>query len=221
MAQAQGLTVLPVIIQMAPGQAATTITVENHDSSETSFQVRAFAWNQRENADQLAPTDALLVSPPLGIIAAQGRQVMRLVLRRPPQGSEAAYRIWLDQIPPPAAPGTVRIALRLSIPIFAEPLTRVAPHVEWRIESSGGQAGLTGVNTGTRHDAVRDITLTSADNRPLKIESGTSPYVLAGATRRWRIVSSGPPLGAGARLHLAANADSGRIDQAVAVTGSP
>jgi fimbrial chaperone protein len=62
-ARAQALTVLPVTIEMAPGQKAAVLTVTS--AGQTSFQVRAYEWRQNENGDvQLAVTDALLASPP-------------------------------------------------------------------------------------------------------------------------------------------------------------
>lgn len=220
-AHAQGLTVLPVTIQLAPGQMAAALTVINQSDSETSFQVRAFAWSQQEGADQLTATNELLVSPPLGTIAAGATQVVRLVLRRPPEGREATYRILLDQIPPAAAPGTVRIALRLSIPIFAEPATRVTSHLQWRIASSGRQAYLEAVNDGSRHETVRDIALAAPDGAVAKVETNTSPYVLAGATRRWRIVATGPVVAPGTAPRLTAQTDSGSINQTVPVVAGP
>jgi fimbrial chaperone protein len=216
-AQAQSLTVMPVTVQMAPGQMATTLTVVNQSATEASFQIRAFAWTQGATGDdELAPTDELVASPPLGTMAANATQVVRLVLRRPPQGREASYRIWLDQIPPAAAAGTVRIALRLSIPIFAEPSTRIAPHLAWRIGGSGAQTYLEAVNDGGRHESVRDINLASAGGVSSKVEANVSPYVLAGATRRWRILTpvSSP-------IHLTAHADNGVIDQQVQVSAGP
>ncbi|HUB48627.1 MAG TPA: fimbria/pilus periplasmic chaperone [Acetobacteraceae bacterium] len=219
-AQAQGLTVLPVSIQMAPGQMAAALTVQNHTDSETSFQIRAFSWNQQSNTDQLAATNDIVASPPLATIPANGSQVVRIVLRRPPQGAEASYRIWLDQIPAATAPpGMVRIALRLSIPIFAEPTTRAAPHLTWRVETGGGRASLVVTNDGSHHESVRDIVLASSDGRMLRLEASPSPYVLAGATRRWQILASVPATGA--RLKLTASTDTGRIDQAVPVVSGP
>jgi fimbrial chaperone protein len=218
-AWAQGVTVLPVTIHMAPGQQTVVLTVTSHADADTSFQVRPFTWSQSGNQDTLVATDELLASPPLGTIAAGGTQIIRMMLRKPAQGKEATYRILLDEIPPAAAPGSVRIALRLSIPIFAAPATRSTPHLQWRVESGGREAFLVAVNDGTQHETVRDIALTAAGGAVLHVESNTSPYVLAGATHRWRIV--GPPQAPGASLHLSAHADSGSIDQTVAAVATP
>ena len=220
-AHAQSLTVLPVSIQMAPGEMATTLTVINQSDHETAVQIRAFAWDQNDGTDQLVPSKGLLESPPLGTIPAGASQVVRLVQRQTPQGKEATYRIFLDQIPAPAEPGTVRIALRLSIPLFSEPTTRVAPHLQWRVENKGDLAYLVAYNDGGRHETVRDITLATADKNILKTEASASPYILAGATRRWQIDLAGHPLPSGGTVRLMAKGDtSGIIDQTIPVTAA-
>ena len=200
-AQAQGLTVLPVSITLPAGQMAATLTLINQSDTDASFQIRAFSWTQQGDTDQLAPTDELLASPPLGTMAAGATQVVRLVLRHPAVLNEASYRILLDQIPPPAAPGMVRIALRLSIPVFAEPQTRTETVLRWHIEG----AALIASNTGSRHDVLREITLGRT-----KVDSNASPYVLPGATRRWRILGA-----SGGSQHLTAKGENGLIDQQV------
>jgi fimbrial chaperone protein len=220
-ARAQSLTVLPVTIQMAPGQMAAALTVINQGDRETSFQVRAFAWRQSGADDQLSPTDELLASPPLGTIAPGASQVVRLVVRQPPQGREATYRILLDQIPPPAEPGVVRIALRLSIPVFAVPATRVVAHLLWRVESRGGQTALVAVNDGTSHLVMRDIALRASDGTALQVAANLSPYILAGSTRRWRILTPRLPLAPGAIVRLTANTNGGTVDQQVRVDAGP
>jgi fimbrial chaperone protein len=222
-AGAQGLTVLPVSIQMAAGQMATTLTVRNEGADEISLQVRPFVWSQRppRGEDELKPATELMASPPLATLAAGATQVVRLVLRRPAEGREASYRVLLDQIPPPsAAPGTVRIALRLSIPVFVEPAARTAPRLRWQVESSGAGLDLAAVNEGSRHEKVRDIALGGAVGA-LKVEANLPPYVLPGATRRWRIAGSGSRPAPGTTLRLTANADAGAIDQPVAVVAGP
>ena len=46
----------------------------------------------------------------------------------------------------------------------------------------------------------------------------TNPYILAGATKRWHIVTPLPP---GAVLRLIASTDAGNVDQPVRVVSGP
>lgn len=106
-----------------------------------------------------------MVSPPIATIAPAAMQVVRLILRQPPVGREVTYRIFVDQIPPPAEPGMVHVVLRLSIPIFAQPATPAVPRIRFHIEQEGGQLVLVGVNNGLRHEALRNIALHTSDGR--------------------------------------------------------
>jgi fimbrial chaperone protein len=214
-AQAQSITVLPVSIQMDLGQQATSLTIINQGSTESAVQVRAFAWTQVDGKEQLTASDDILASPPLATIAPGAAQVVRVVLRKPAGDKELAYRILLDQIPPAAAPGTVRIALRLSIPVFAPPAVRVASHLAFRVEKSGsGQFYLVADNTGIAHERLRDIRLTTANGAGLNVKSEASPYLLAGTTHRWFIASG---ILAGNTLHLTAHDLNGEIVEDVPI----
>ena len=216
-ASAQTLTVLPVTVHFGAGQMANTVTVVNQGDSDVSYQIRVFSWAQNDE-EKLTPTNELVVSPPLGSIPASASQVIRLALRHAPAGGEATYRILIDQIPPPAEPNTVRIALRLSLPVFAEPKTRVAPRVQWRVEKSGGQTYLVARNEGSSHEVARNISLTAADGAKFAVDANASPYILAGATRRWLINVQGTQPAQGAEIHLTAAGDTGAIDQKIQVT---
>lgn len=217
LAGAQALKVIPVNIQMPPGQRTATLTVINEGNTETAIQIRAYAWNQSDGNDQLTSSNEVLASPPLTTIAAGATQVVRLVLRRTPEGREATYRILLDQIPSAAVPGEVKIVLRMSIPIFAQPKNRTASHVQFHIERDAGQVYLVGINNGLRHEAIRDIVLSTKDGRKLKTAAGAAPYILAGVTRRWLIAAQGPQPLANETLQMTARADTGAIEQQVRV----
>lgn len=208
-AQTAGLTIYPVTIQLGPGERAAVLTIQNHNDTDTTFQIRAFSWSQQNGAEQLLPTDALVVSPPLGTVAAGKSQVVRLVLRQPAQQREATFRILFDQILAPPRPGSVNFALRLSIPVFAEPSTHVFPHLRWSVE----QSYLVAVNDGGSHETVRGIAITAPNGRPLQVEQNVSPYVLPGATRRWQILTPNFSASGSAPLRLKAEADTGAIDQ--------
>jgi fimbrial chaperone protein len=213
-----GLTILPVTIRLVSNETATTLTILNHRDSDLRFQIRAFEWSQQQGTDQLTPSDALLVSPPLGVAKAGTDQTVRMLLRRPAQGKEATYRILFDEIPPPPTPGTIAIALRLSIPVFVEPPSQMPmpPHLVWSVESDGRDTFLVAVNDGGSHEAVRNIMLTSTGGQTLKIENA-GPYVLAGSTRRWRILVPRSVRSTGETMHLTAQTDTEPVDQTVAV----
>jgi fimbrial chaperone protein len=220
-AKAQSLSVVPVNIFLPPGQKATTLTVTNQGTSQTTIQIRAFAWNQQGDDDQLTTSDEVVVSPPLASIAPGASQVVRLILRKTPQGREATYRVLIDQIPPPAEAGVVHVVLRMSIPIFAQPMTRALPHVQYHIEAHAGQLILVGINDGLRHEAIRNIELSTSDGRTLKETPSSSPYILAGVTRRWHIDAQGPLPLPSETLRLTAHSDAGAIEQQVPVVAAP
>jgi fimbrial chaperone protein len=220
-AAAQSLSVLPVNIFLSPGEKATTLTVTNQGTSQTTIQIRAFAWSQQGDDDQLTTSDEVVVSPPLASIAPGASQVVRLILRKTPQGREATYRVLIDQIPPPAEAGVVHVVLRLSIPIFAQPMTRALPHVQYHIEVHAGQIYLVGMNDGLRHEAIRNIELSTSDGRTLKEAPSSSPYILAGVTRRWNIDAQGPLPLPSETLRLTAQSVSGAIEQQVPVVAAP
>jgi fimbrial chaperone protein len=191
--------------------------VTNAGTDKTAVQIRAYAWNQDGDKDELTPSNEVVVAPPIATINPGDSQVVRLILRQPPQGKEGTYRILLDQIPPAAEPGVVHVVLRLSIPIFAQPATRAAAHVEFHAEVKDGQTYLVGNNDGLRHEAIRDIELSTSDGRKLKIEPGVSPYVLAGTTRHWKIDAPDSLPLPNDTLRLTARSDSGAIEQQVQV----
>jgi fimbrial chaperone protein len=210
-AGAQALSVLPVSIELGAGQRAAAMTVVNRGTIETSFQMRAFAWSQpRDGGDGLVASDSIVVSPPLGTIPPGGSQVVRIILRGLPQDRESSFRLLLDQIPAPAAPGTVRVALRLSMPVFALPDARVAPVLKFHVEQAADAYYLVASNDGNRHEKLQDVELRDASGSVFRIANGVSPYLLPGAIMRWRM--TGPANARpGAGLVLSARAETVRI----------
>ncbi len=218
---AQNLSVLPVNIFLQPGQRAASLSVMNTGAKPTSIQVRAYDWGQKNDQDQLTASNIVVVSPPLVTIAPGATQVLRLILRRPPEGSEATYRIILDQIPGPNEPGVVQMVLRLSIPVFAEPETKAVPQVQFHLERDGDKLFLVGVNSGQSHEVIRDIVVASGSGRNLEPGAKVSPYLLAGATRRWELGAEGYAPQPGESLKLTAHGIAGAIDEQVGVTATP
>lgn len=218
---AQSLTVLPVNIQLPFGQKATTLTVVNSGETETSIQVRAYVWDQQSGEDVLSPSSLIMVSPPLATIAPGASQIVRLVLHRSPEANEESYRILLDQIPPPAVPGVIRVVLRMSIPVFAAPRGRASSHIQFHIEEHADKAYLVAVNDGLLHESLHGLDLWTDGDVKLKSKFEDLQYLLAGATRRWLIAAEDTPLLQHAALRLTAKGLADPITQQVRVAGAP
>jgi len=217
----QGIEVAPTNILLAPGRTAATLKVINHEDHRISFQIRSFSWRQQGSDDDiLEPTDELVSSPPIATIEPGTSQVVRLVLRTAPRNAEHTYRILFDQLPPPNEAGVVHVLIRLSIPVFAQPQVRAAPQVHWRITTVSGQSWLVAVNNGSRHLTLRDLKIEDSSSHVFPVEINSPPHILAGASRRWRIVSKGP-LSPTQPVRLTASADIGAIDERISPDASP
>ena len=215
---AQALQIMPVRVELRPGQLAATIFVTNKGTEDQTLQLRPFAWNQGSGEDTLVPTRLLAVSPPIIDIEAGATQVFRLVLRQPAADVEASYRLLFDELPPPAVPGLVRMALRISVPVFAAPQAAPEKNVAWTVVLDREGALLTGTNRGNGHLHILDPELTEDDGAAFAVPAAQTAYLLPGAARSWRIKGGGR-LQAGSTLRLTAKSDQGPVDAAVHVSG--
>lgn len=220
-AGAQGLSVLPVNVFLPSGQKAASLSLTNNGDKPTSIQVRSYDWSQKNDEDQLTDSKIIVVSPPLVTIPPGSTQVVRLILRQTPVGSEATYRIVLDQIPGPGEPGVVQMVLRLSIPVFAAPAMKVVPKDQFYLERDGEKLFLVGTNNGKSHDTVRDIVVTAGDGRKFNLKTKVSPYLLVGATRHWELDAQGYAPQPGETLKFAAYGILGAIEEQVGFTATP
>ena len=208
LAQAPLLQVSPVRIELMPAQATATLTVTNLGSAATTVQLRPFLWRQSAGRDELDDTDDLAVSPPITEIGSGEAQIFRLVLRRPPAGAEASYRLLLDQLPAAAQSGSIRIALRVSVPVFAPAALEARPHVAWQWRYDGNAAILVGANQGSSHVRILDPRLGGPGMPAAALQQQNGPYILPGATQSWRLADASR-LRPGMELHLTAKADAG------------
>ncbi|MGA9671728.1 MAG: fimbria/pilus periplasmic chaperone [Terracidiphilus sp.] len=220
-AGAQSLSVLPVNVFLPSGQKAASLSLTNNGDKPTSIQVRSYDWSQKDDENQLTESKIIVASPPLVTIPSGSTQVVRLILRQPSVGSEATYRIVLDQIPGPGEPGVVQMVLRLSIPVFAAPVAKVVPQDQFHLERNGEKLFLVGTNTGKSHDTLREIVVTASDGRKFDLKTKGSPYLLVGATRHWELDAKGYTPQPGETLKLAAYGILGAIEEQVGVTATP
>ena len=212
---AQSLSVSPVTFNLAASQQATSLTVRNDGAEETVVQIRPFAWTQQPD-DVLTPADDVVVSPRIVTIPPRSNQVFRVLVRHKATSKELTYRLILDQIPRASEPGAVRMVLRISMPIFVEPVAPANPGVRFRLARRDGDTVLVLENPGARHETLRNVMLRDTKGAPIVIKNGGSPYLLAGATRELPVQDMPIQAAADGRYRLTMDGGKGPITVALA-----
>lgn len=208
-AQAAGLQVSPVSLTLAASQQADGLWLTNTGAEAMQVQVRVFGWSQAAEAgDQLTPSTALQVSPPMLSLAPGARQLVR-VLRvgaAPAGPEEQAFRLIVDELPveqpegPASAPAPARsgtggltYVLRHSLPVFLLPAGAApsAPQLAWSLATAQGKAVLQAENRGGTHAQISRVRFTPTGGQTIEVNPGLMGYVLPGAVMRWPLA---PPM---------------------------
>jgi fimbrial chaperone protein len=144
-AAAASLQVAPVLLDVAAPGAATSATVRNLGSEPINVQVRVFRWVQRDGAERLEPTNAVVASPPSLQLPARQDYLVRIVrtAKNPVKGEED-YRLVVDELPSaPRRAGTVAVVVRHVIPMFFHQSDLGPADVEWTLNRGAEPCHLT------------------------------------------------------------------------------
>lgn len=185
------VVIWPVDPSIAAGEQATALWLENKGDAPATLQIRPFAWSQPAGDDRLERQDAVVASPPIAVVAPGARQLVRLIRRTPAAAPESAYRLLIDELPPPPATGgaqaveaRLQVQMRYSIPLFVHAgAVAAAPQLSARIATAAtGTRALVIRNDGSGHARLTDLRLVAGGGREIVVRAGLAGYVLPGAT---------------------------------------
>ena len=104
--QAAEIGLTPIALHLDQNRDRTLVRVENHGSEPVTMQADAIEWSRQDIDGESVPTDALMVSPPIFMVAPGQTQIVRVGLRRATAlTQEATYRMVLREIPRPVEAG--------------------------------------------------------------------------------------------------------------------
>jgi fimbrial chaperone protein len=228
-AGATGLQVAPIGLELTPASPTQGLWLTNTGDRELHAQVRVFHWIQVDGKDELASTQALVVSPPMLDLQPGGRQLVRVIRTGGPAAagaSEDAFRVWVDELPQPGEQQNsgVQYVLRYSIPVFVGPVNppdavSVATALHWSFARANEQVALQVQNTGTYHAQIANLSLVPSIGAMTEVSSGLLGYVLPGMTMRWPLQVPPNQITAGTTLKVRINGKP--IDQAIPVGELP
>lgn len=113
-AEAQGLTLSPVMLSAPAEGGATSLTVSSDLDEPKLVQVRVFDWTQEDGGEQMLPARNVRFGPEIFEIAPGKSQTVRFSL--PHTDGEGAWRVVVDELPSSTAPGKpaeTQLSLRL------------------------------------------------------------------------------------------------------------
>jgi fimbrial chaperone protein len=227
-AAASTFNIAPIRAELAAGHRTEVLTLTNDDDAPVVVQIHVVGWSQSNGEEQLDDTRELLVTPPVLQIPAKSEQIVRVALRREPDPArELTYRVIFEEVPQ-AAPTQftgLRVALRLSVPVFVAPMrVKAAADVTWEAHPlQDGEFEVTATNHGNGHLQVADFDMQYRGVGTL-LRGMTSKYVLSGSRMTWRLKPAGGA-GSGAgdlrqgALVVHGHSDQGEFSADVAFSG--
>ena len=130
------LEVAPVLVDVAAPASTGTVSIRNADDKPTSIQVRLFRWRQSAGEEHYEPTQDVVASPPMAVVAPGGTLTVRVIrAAEAPVRGEESYRLVLDQLPEADKGGRAKVSmlLRQVLPVFFSEADRSPPQVSWSL----------------------------------------------------------------------------------------
>ena len=213
-AAAGTLQIDPIKLEIGGTRKTASLTVRNEEPTPVTIRVHALAWSQDGGSDRYQESAAIIVSPPIFTLPANGTQTIRVGLRTP-AASGRAYRLIVEEVPE-ASPGTgVRVALRLDLPLFAGLNAGRPSELSWSIWRNRDNVLVAeAVNPGSSYVRIEPDALAAATG--LRLPSITFGTVLPGSRRRW-ILGAQPEIADRARFQSLMRADPDAAIQVSAV----
>lgn len=190
-AQAAGLSVSPVMLDLSAKRPITAVTVGNQDAMEKVIQAEVQLWRRENGKDILESSEDLTVSPPMFRVASGKKQVVRVGLTGDdaPSDAERTYRLILQELPQPGdetTPGQLRMLLRMSMPIFIAPAGKHPQTLETQLlTAADGKLQLKIANRGRLHARILKMSLQPVSGEALDIDEPA--YVFPGEERVWTV----------------------------------
>lgn len=189
---AGSFNIKPVRINLSDKLSTEILQVTNSGNADVTIQLQAMRWSQQDGEDQLTVTRDLIATPQIFNLKAGASQIIRVGLIKKLQlATEATYRLILEEIPPPPEPGFqgLKLALRLSLPVFVKPDGNL--HQSFDIRLAHENAAVSDAitldlnNTGRSHVQLLGMKIHSADDQEALLGSlDKSLYLLAGQKKQ-------------------------------------
>lgn len=188
-ARAGELEVVPVIVPLSRAEKSAVIHIKNRSAEPARYQIDVLAWDQDEKGEmKLSPTQEVLAYPRSLALAPNEEKIVRVGAATGFGAVEKPYRLFIEEMPPPAKPdqpSRVQVLSRIGLPVFLAPERPVEKLEIGAIRMEAKKIGFALQNLGNVHvrpSAVR-VVLEDGAGKALDERQLNAWYVLAGGRR--------------------------------------
>lgn len=192
-AQGGEFNINPIRVYLDSKSKSGTVAVENLGDEVLTVQATMNSWAQEDGKeDMIVPTDDLIVSPPIFKVQPKSKQTVRIAnLKKPDARLEGAYRLYLQEVPPPRRPDQpgMSVAVRVSLPIFIAPTdVKTQALLKWKAQPLNAKnIRLILANSGNAHIQVTGISVKLPDETVLGSIPSMMTYILPGQSHTFEI----------------------------------
>ena len=220
-ARAAEFSVSPIGVQFEPGRRSATVAINNADKRPIRFQLTLVEWTQNAKGEDIyTPSDDLIFFPHQLTVQPGERGIARIGPKRPPAGTEKAYRLRVEELADPAPEGgglSLNFTITFAVPVYlgsldARPALVIAP-----LQMQDGKLLATLQNTGNAHFRIESMEVKGADGYAQQLNGW---YLLPGAGRQYTLAIPPEVCRAQQRLNLSVKVGENHFDSGLSVDPS-
>lgn len=184
-ARAANFEVSPVSLTLSASMSSGIFTLTNRSPETLRFHVSVYSWDQSPTDDMvITPTKDVVFFPAMVMLAPGEERKLRIGLKTKPGPVEKAYRVFVQELPPPATqadPNAVRVLTKMGLPVFVTGEGQAPKPALAGLAVQGDRVSVELTNTGTaRYRAERIVVTAKAGAKVVHKEEHKGWYVLAG-----------------------------------------
>jgi fimbrial chaperone protein len=183
----------PVTFNLSPNKPMSILRLTNNGESDLRLQVHAVKWGTDGYNETQVDTDDIILNPPVFMLKPGQQQFMRFGLRSVvPTAKEQSYRLIVDEIPDEISVGKsvgIRTALRISIPVFIDPVQKDA-RVTWHLIRKENRYVLVCDNSGNTHLKINGFIVSDDKGMPV-VRNSDPAYIMPEQRKEWPLATNG------------------------------
>ncbi|MDN3575229.1 fimbria/pilus periplasmic chaperone [Chitinimonas viridis] len=193
--QAGSIELSPVRINLSASAKVAVLTVRNIGAESSVMQVSLNRWKPEGIRYTYEPSQDLVITPTTFRLLPGRQQIVRIGTRSNLQVSrEAAYRLFVEEVPPPPSPNNTetRLVIRHDLPVFVAPAESARPKLVAALECASNGTSLRMGNIGNAHVQLRHIALKALPGPHVLGSWDAFDYLLPDAQKSWDLAKAAP-----------------------------